>query len=296
MLDVSSDAGIHIANKENYVASTDDDTTGHGTKVTNILAQFAPDSIYKLHRIVAENSEFKPGNILKAMDNLKDSNVDIINISAGKYHFDCNAQCRICESVKSVVESGKVVVAGAGNKKSDQPRGIYCPATSTKTISVGMCESLCRASPQQSSPRYIGPDNRTYNPPGAYQVNGHDDIDFYPNESYCSYNGCSAFHECDENREMKYWDGNVKWKEEYPEVVAPGHKALWNSDNQQLELEPGTSYSAAAVSGGIATVLSEKFPEVCSPPRIRRKLQATAQQLDCGVVGLFDMSQLYDSL
>jgi len=122
------------------------------------------------------------------------------------------------------------------------------------------------------------------------------DSGFSPDDSYCSYRRCSPFQECENNRKTVYWDGNVDWDDYLPEIVAPGHRPLADVENGFFAIEPGTSYSTAVVSGSIATILSELFPNVPSPQRIKRSVEASAQELDCGIVGKLDMKELYRTL
>jgi hypothetical protein len=99
-----------------------------------------------------------------------------------------------------------------------------------------------------------------------------------------------------QNRETVYWEGNVNWSNYVPEVVAPGHKPISDRENSLFKLEPGTSYSTAVVSGCIATVLSEVFPDVPSPQHVKRAVEATSQDVDEGMVGELDMKQLYNTV
>ena len=292
-----SDRGMITDISENYVASGERDTTGHGTKVIDLLLTVAPDSSYKPMRIIADDKEFKPSNFLKAMDDILDANIDVVNISAGKYHHNCAGQCRICEAVDEVVRDGSVVVAGAGNRKEDKELDVFCPARSSESIAVGMSETLCTITASKKSEFPYRPDK--LRPPGAYWV----DIDHIdsttedlPDDTYCGYNACSPFHTCENNRKTIYWGGNVNWNYYVPEVVAPGHKPLVDYDDGTGLIEPGTSYSTAVVSGGIATVLSEVFPDLPSPQRVKRVIEATSRDLESGIVGKFDMQRLRDQL
>lgn len=278
---------------ENYVASSDQDTTGHGSKVVGMIQPFAPDSTYKLFRVIAEDGTFRPSNFLKAMEDIRSSNNDVVNVSAGKFHENCASRCRISEAVDTVVRDGSIVVTGAGNRTSERQLGVFCPGKSTESIAVGMSETLCTATPQDTSTPMGAQQPR---PPGAYWANSGSEFPFYPEDAYCSYKRCSPFHECDDNRKTVYWDGNVDWHDYVPEVVAPGHKPIFDRESDLFELEPGTSYSTAVVSGCIATVLSEVFPDVPSPHRVKRAVETSSRDVDCGVVGKLDMKSLYNAL
>lgn len=294
MLGAPADWEVTIDIPENYVASNDRDTTGHGTSVLNLISLLAPESIYKPLRVIAEDGKFKPSNFLKAMNDVRNGNIDLVNISAGKYHDNCGGRCRICEAVDVVIEEGSLVVAGSGNRKVDEPLDVFCPARSSNSIAVGMSETLCTASPSVNSSMPFGVEDPR--PPGAYWVNVDSDSPYYPDASYCSYRNCSPFHTCENNRRIEYWDGNVDWNHYIPEVVAPGHRPVVDRQQGRGEIEPGTSYSTAVVSGGIATVMSGVFPNRPSPHRVKRAVEATSQDLDCGIVGKFDMKGLRDVL
>jgi len=223
------------------------------------------------------------------MHDIAEGNIDVINISAGKYHRDCNAECRLCMATDDVVDNGSVVVPGAGNRSEDESLGVFCPAKSPKTIGVGMSETLCTATPKGSGDSIIqGPSGR---PPGSYWVEPEEKYPFYPDNNYCGHGACSPFHDCVDNQKTVYWDGNVAWDQYLPEVVAPGHFYIESQDGN-VTLEPGTSYSCAAVSGGIASALSDTLPNTPSPSRVRRVVEATSTGLECGPVGKFDMSEL----
>lgn len=293
ILNAPSNWEITIDFPENYVASDETDTTGHGTRVLDLISLFAPESIYKPLRVVAGDEKFKPSNFLKAMDDVRNANIDLVHISAGKYHENCGGRCRICEAVELVIRDGSVVVAGAGNRKEDRSLDVFCPARSPSSLAVGMSETLCTTSIDNPS-LPVGADSPR--PPGAYWVDVDSDYPFYPTDTYCSYQSCSPFHECKNNRKTRYWEGNVDWDQYIPEVVAPGHKPLIDTNQLRGYIEPGTSYSAAVVSGGIAIVMSELFPDLPSPGRMRRAIETTALDLDCGIVGKFNMKGLRDAL
>lgn len=244
--------------------------------------------------MIAEDGTFKPSNFLKALADVRGSNIDVINISAGKYHNNCRGRCRICEAVEAVTREGSVVIAGAGNRTEERSLDVFCPAQSSESIAVGMSETLCTASPRKNPSPPVGMGDAR--PPGAYWVDMEAESMFHPDGSYCSYRSCSPFHECNDNRQTVYWNGNVDWNDYIPEIVAPGHKPAIDTQNGSAHIEPGTSYSAAVVSGGVATVLSEILPNSFSPQRIKRGVETSSRDLDCGMVGKFDMKQLLNIL
>lgn len=196
----------------------------------------------------------------------------------------------------NVVNNGTIAVAGAGNlRPSDDQLGTFCPAKSTDTIAVGMSETLCTASFEKEHSRHLNLEMKA-RPPGAYWIELEDASPYSPDQNYCGYQGCSAFQDCNNHRKTGYWQGNVNWEDYVPEVVAPGHRVVGDSESGLIALEPGTSYSSAVVSGGIASVLSDVLPKSPSPNLVRRAVEATSTRLGEGVVGKFNMSELKQAL
>jgi hypothetical protein len=285
VLSAPDDLNVITEPERDYVAGEKRDTTGHGTKILGQLSLVAPDATFKTYRVIASDEEFRPSNFLKAMSEIAEANVDVVNISAGKFHSDCGTECRICMAAEDVVSTGCVVCAGAGNRKPDRELGLFCPAKSVKAVAVGTSETLCTASTGNGGDSLIK--GASIDPPGSYWVKRSNPDPFYPNDNYCGYGNCSPFHECGEYQETVYWDGNAAWRAYTPEVVAPGHTVIQNEDTGEIALETGTSYSCAMVSGGIATVLSELLPDQPSQRRINNAVRATSRDLDCGPVGKF---------
>jgi len=50
---------INTEYQENYVASGERDTTGHGSRVLYFIQKFAPEAIYNFFRIVATDKKFQ---------------------------------------------------------------------------------------------------------------------------------------------------------------------------------------------------------------------------------------------
>lgn len=290
----SSDMELTTDVTNNYIASDDRDTTGHGSRILMILRAFAPKAVYNCYRVVAGDKEFRTSNFLKTMADIRDDNIDVVNISAGKGHVDCGGRCRICEAVEAVVSEGTVVVAGAGYLKSDGEYGVFCPARSRQSITVAMSESVCTASPEGMNQLNTGPD--IFRPPGAYWATDTLDDPPYPGEIYCGGNRCSPYHTCENNKVDQYWYGNPNWESYVPEVAAPGHLPVNINEDGGFQLEPGTSYSTAVVSGAVTTVVSEVYPPIPSQQRISRLIESTSQSMDCGIVGKLDMEGLRDTM
>lgn len=294
------DHSYTVDKKNNYIHSDEIDTTGHGAGVLNIISFFAAKSTYKFHRVVADDEDdFKPSSVLKALDSIRNDDVDIANLSLGMYRPNCQGDCRLCVAAREVTASGTLIAAGAGNDDPDEDREVFCPARSESTLAVGMSESICTASPPKSHPTKSTEDMSR--PPGAYWID-HSGLDidspYLSDENYCSYARCSPFHECTNNRKMKYWEGNVSWENYLPETVAPGHYPRANPTNKrEAFMAGGTSYSTAIVSGALAVILGElPLDKNPSPERIKRVIQSTSDHLACGHVGKFNAKETYSVL
>lgn len=248
-----------VSKKENYIASSEPVTTRHGHDILHIISEYAPEAIYETHRIIIGNGEFKPSNFLKAMGDIQNRSVDIVNISGGKHHMDCKRRCRICKAARKVVESGTIVVAGAGNTfDDDNSKTLYCPALCGNTIAVGSYETRCGLR--------IGEDEGTdlhqtvpqnLHPPNSYWVRDSKAAsDGEPtNTAFCSGRGCSKWHSCSNYREERLSELNISFTKGEPDVFAPDHYPFQRQDGT-VGLDVGTSFATAVVSGALADILS----------------------------------------
>jgi len=244
--------------EENYVASKEVLTTPHGQHVLHIISEYAPEAIYDIHRIVIESGEFNPSNYLKAMGNVRDRSVEVVNISAGKHHEDCNQRCRICKAASEVVDSGTIVVAGAGNDAGGGERkSLYCPALGTDTIAIGSYETRCGFDMQQKTGSLYRTVPQSIHPPGAYWSRN-SELSPEPeptNIPFCSRQGCSEFHSCEDYQKERLSDINVSFRQGEPDVFAPDHYIIPCEDGTP-RIRTGTSFAAALVSGALADILS----------------------------------------
>jgi len=245
--------------EENYIACTDTLTTTHGANILHMISEYAPESIYDTHRIIVDNGKFKPSNFLKAMENIKNRSVDIVNISGGKHHSDCSEKCRICRAARKVVDSGTIIVAGAGNQLlGDEEKSLYCPALCADTIAVGSYETRCglKIKPETEGDLFQTVPHALF-PPGAYWVRNTEAANageptYTP---FCSGRGCYEGHSCDDHRQEQLSPINVSFKHGEPDVFAPDHYVVERLD-ETPGIEAGTSYAAALVSGALADILS----------------------------------------
>lgn len=268
-----------VGDSENYIASKDPITTGHGVDVTGAIWFIATELIYDFHRIVIDNGGFKPSNFLKAMENVRKSSVELVNISGGLHHTDCEQRCRICKATREVAASGKVVVAAAGDTTDGDSKGMYCPALSNKAISVGAFETRCEC-PMPSGPGSagIGPDSL---PPGAYWIKEQQTgtVSGPTNEAFCSFKQCTPAHTCDAHRSEVVWDENVDHRNGEPDVYAPHH--VLRNDGSGPYIGLGTSFAAATVTGALADILSTVATE--RPMPTKDEVLDTVRQLDTTV-------------
>lgn len=107
----------------------------HGTKVANIIKQFAPGSKILSYK-VCQGKDVSFFNVMKAIDDAV-IKADIINISIG-FKLSCSLQnpCSLCEAVNYyTVNSGKLFVVAAGNVGKEN--SIECPGNAQESITVG---------------------------------------------------------------------------------------------------------------------------------------------------------------
>lgn len=148
------------------------------------------------------------------MANIRDRSVDLVNLSGGKHHPKCHGECRICTATQAVIDSGMIVIAGAGNEEPNDTNSISCPARCTQAVAVVSYETLCSL---DLTPRTNGDLYRTVpyriQPPGAYAVKnsnfaGKFEPVYIP---FCSGRGFSNFHSCAEYREERLSNINVSF-------------------------------------------------------------------------------------
>lgn len=129
---------LDLANAYNYVEKNTDieDTYGHGTMVSGIIAEGTSNNV-KIVPIKTLNNE---GNgtfitVLEAMASISNK-VDVINLSLGMSEKEINETTKTyCEEFfKAFYDLGIPVVCASGNKGEED---IYYPASSKYTIAVG---------------------------------------------------------------------------------------------------------------------------------------------------------------
>lgn len=285
---------------ENYVASSEPITNLHGLQILHIISEYAPEAIYETHRVTIDNGNFKPSNFLKAMYAVKQSSVDILNISGGKHHKDCKQHCRICTATSEVVDSGTIVVAGAGNSNNEPEKTLYCPALYDGAIAVGSYESRCgfQIFESEKSNQYrTVPQN--LHPPGSYWVTGSPEApDIEPaNIAFCSRRGCSDWHSCVNNRKEQLSDVNVSFARGEPDVFALDHYPYRRADGT-VGIDTGTSFATALVTGALADILStvaERRP-LPTPDQVMDAIRNIPTTVDGTSQRKFDSEAVYRNL
>lgn len=241
-----------INERKNFIYSTKPDTTGHGTDVCTIASFFAPKALFNFYRVVIEHDPLfdnvREGNLLKAIYAAENSNMDVLNMSVGIHHSNCQQRCRIADAVRSATESGVTIVAAAGNKRSGKELGLYCPALIDEAIAVGGFISKC--------------DEEVKDTPssGQYWTMTEDGDYIGP---FCGYETCPSEYPCSRNRQELYWGGNIEQPGQKPDILAP--VAYPKESEKGVSLEGGTSYAAPIVSGSITRICSELFNSGISP-------------------------------
>ncbi|MDC0168475.1 S8 family serine peptidase [Candidatus Nitrosopelagicus sp.] len=118
--------------------SVPQDTNGHGTQVTGIIAAdgqlkgIAPMAEIFSYRVSSDGESVPSNLIIKAINQAVEDKVDIINISLG-VNMTHN---KIDEAVNNAINQGIVVVAAAGNSGPDKST-IGSPARNPNAITVG---------------------------------------------------------------------------------------------------------------------------------------------------------------
>lgn len=132
-----ADCGRH--NAERFDADLDfelDSQAGHGTFVTGMLLQRAPDTTVKPVRVLDSDGVVDELELLRALVALRPSRsgaVDVVNMSLGAYTHDDRPSPLLLEVLHGLGPK-TVVVAAAGNQGSDRP---FWPAAAKGVIAVG---------------------------------------------------------------------------------------------------------------------------------------------------------------
>lgn len=232
-----------IDRRENYIDSQDPETTGHGEDVLELLGYFAPKASFNLYRVIAEDGRTKRGTLVAAIGAANQHGVDILNLSIGIYHqeeanHDCGGHCRVADETRLAVQNSTTVLAATGNRTTDDPRAVHCPALVDETIGIGGFVSRCTTDLIETADS------------GQYWVR-HDGLD----GPFCGQRGCSSSHLCEENRYEYPWRGNVSFHNALPDILAPVHHPAGTEEDPILQT--GTSFGVPVISGLLAAIVGD---------------------------------------
>lgn len=238
----SADVGSCIECRPEGVRDTGHDPL-HGHTVTRILVQGAPGATYCFYHTIPgiedAAKEYEPGDLLPAIRQAVDDSIDLLNISAGvdgKY----SARLSYERAVQRAAESGVLIVAAAGNEETVD-RLCY-PARMPQVVAVGGCVVRCQ---RPKVDEHLN-DKRIW----TRSPERHDG-------PYCSSQGCSERHECDQRyQQSSWWVGNVESHGRKPDVVAPCYSILDEQYTETAKDGYGTSFAAPVVSGSLVRLLS----------------------------------------
>ncbi|EKD64370.1 MAG: serine protease precursor [uncultured bacterium] len=125
-----ANASLEIEENSNVMDGNSEpaDDVGHGTHIAGIIAKNAENSIIIPFKIVNKDGG-KLSDVIKAIDQSIDAEVDVINISLGVQEASFSLE----EIVEKASEKGVIIVAAAGNFSSSEK---FYPAAYEETISV----------------------------------------------------------------------------------------------------------------------------------------------------------------
>lgn len=246
--------------------------------ISTIINYGAPAATLHYYRIIDEEGEYAIWDLIQALEDVKHSDMDIVNLSLGRHKPNCHGNCRECRVIEQVTESGTHVVAAAGEGESKI--GTWCPSKSSHSIAVGGFQDLCRFSP------HVAPQSLWV------QRSDPDPDEDSHSENYCSHLGCNERMECGRNRRRQSWPKNIDLQQNPPNTLSPVHHVFENED--EADIEEGTSFSAGYVSGSLAAIFSliqqGGIPE---PSDLIRSIDSLPNH-SAGGVPFFDVSELLD--
>lgn len=306
MYELPSDWIGDIGITRDFVDSDQRYTTFHGLHMFYILHYMAVDARYNLYRVTSENGTMKPSNTIEALDKARNE-CDIISMSIGQVEVNCDLPFSLCKSAQSVVESGTIIVAAAGNR--NRSSHISCPAGVEEVVSVGSSVAECRAdmdnAPGDDSDLF-NPSSDSIRPPNSYWIEkrGDEDEEYwrklfgddFPEGPFCSHMGCSPFHQCEENSYEREWEGNV---EEVPDTLAPHHyigEVVGPNNDVFYSLRRGSSFATPVVAGCLAGILGKLFEEgkKPEPETVKQAVREMGDELDSGDGLRFNARRTYE--
>lgn len=276
--------------QEDLVGHGNDDPSGHGTTVLEIINRCSGVERFTLYQVVPDDSERKidEGDITHAVYLAhKRDEVDLINLSIGADHISLpwkrcseNRQvCAVCDAVQKAVQDGVSIVAGAGN--ASQVDSMCCPALKSEAICVGGFDPKCTAGSNTqniTSPTLISGDPKPHGAIWLERPNETDNID-----PICSAVGCGLPEMfCNDNKRDVFVQDNVPPVGNKPEILAPPHYLVTFTSGP--EIISGTSFATPIVSAQIAEFIRSIKDADCdvTPSEIKNAITDTGRDLDKG--------------
>lgn len=113
-----------------------DEGFGHGTMVAGLAHVMAPDATLRITRVLDDEGHGTVFDVVKAIDDAIDADVDVINLSLG---LSCESGV-LAEAVERAAAAGITLVAAAGNDSRELPP--VFPAADPHTLSVTAVDSV----------------------------------------------------------------------------------------------------------------------------------------------------------
>lgn len=242
-----------------------------------LCSYFAPEAAVNLYRIVAEDGKTRRGNLVQAIADASEDDVDILNLSVGVYHHeeehgDCGGHCRIADETRLAIEDGLTVVAATGNREKGDSLAVHCPALVDETIGVGGFVARCRHEmvEEEESGQYWVRDDSLTGP-------------------FCGQRGCTPDESCETHRYEYPWRGNVSFHNAVPDVLAPVHHPAGTPESPTLQ--SGTSFGTPIVSALLAAMCSDcgRNPE---PEPVKEAIRMGASEIDEGMIPKYDAEEI----
>jgi len=94
---------------------------GHGSFVSGIIQQVAPNADVRIHKVVDSDGITTDIAVAQGLRDAAAAGAQIINMSLGTETVDDTAPLALLEAVRDLRESGVVLVCAAGNNAGDEP-------------------------------------------------------------------------------------------------------------------------------------------------------------------------------
>lgn len=265
-----------------------------------ILTDVASDPTYDFYRVLDEYGEYADRNLIKSIVWAVDNDTDVINLSVGSDHIsnsdkDCGphgAECAVDEAAEYASEKGTILVSAAGNEPNAE--NVCCPALSENSIAVGGCVAKCTATPQNKNSRTGLKSPNTARPPGSIWVKRSDGEGV--EGTFCSMNGCSPTHQCEDNRSVEPWNGNPRFFSDTPDTLAPAYYPRML--NSGIIMGQGSSFATPIVSATLVNIIEglRANGENISPSKVRELIRVSGSPLESVPVGVFDGEALVSEI